>query len=671
MLDVSQYKDIFLIESKEHLLTLNASLLELENNPESLSPLNEIFRSVHTIKGMAATMGYRNITELSHEMENVLDKLRKKEAALLPKVIDTLFLALDLLENIIEGVTNEDDNKEIDVNPVLIHLKNIFQEKEAKNIIHNEEVEQIDSSIIDKGLEIDDSLLEQLQSFQEQKQKIYLVEVRLMHNCVLKSARAFMVFQELEKIGEILRTFPLYGLIMEENFDLDFKVLFVTDNSLDVIQSKVEAILEIDKVSVIPHSIENKKLISNLKDDDDEVSQEELVTSQRKIDYTFKKTKNVRIAVERLDNLAKQIGELIITKGRLVQLSTVNDIPELTEVMTRLVRLSDELQDEIMKARMVPIGYIFERFPRIVRDTAKQLGKEVVLVMEGKEIELDRSIIDQIGEPLVHILRNSVDHGIEFPEERQKLDKPHKGTIRLVAERNKSNVTIIVEDDGGGINREAIRQTALRIGLYTKEELNAVDDRAILMLITHPGFSTVKNVTDLSGRGVGMDVVRTKIRSLGGIIEINSRIKEGTKITLKLPLTLAVIQAMMLRIGEEVYALPLNYISETLEYDLHKIKTIKNRLVIMTREGVLPLVDLGKLLNVPNYNKSSIKREKSIVVVEINNEHIGILVDALLGQEEIVIKPLDPILSDVPGFSGITIKGDGLPALVLDIASIV
>lgn len=615
-----EYKEMFISESREHLAVLNQAMLELERNPENTEVINEIFRSAHTLKGMSATMGYENISELSHRMESVLDKIRQGSMSVTPDFIDTLFDCLDLLENMVEAVA-ENETKEIDASQVMAELDSILAEE--LNIL---------TASARNGL------------------SAFKIDVELYPECALKSVRAFMVFKGLGEIGEIFKCFPDAEKIEDGDFDFSFSVYLLTKENEKTIGKILQKISEIKKVDISP--VEAKK------------EESKGTVAKKKI----KSVQSIRVPIERLDLLMNLVGELVIGKSRLSQIGSKHEIEELNEALSNLNRLSNELQYAVTQMRMVEVSFVFDRFPRMVRDLAKNEGKLVDLVIEGKDIELDRTVLDEIGDPLVHLLRNCIDHGIETPEERKKTGKPERGAIRLAAKREKNHVEISVEDDGRGIDPEKIKKIAVKKGIRGEAEVKKMDDYEAMMLIFAPGFSSAEKVTDVSGRGVGMDVVRSKITALGGTVDVKSKVGAGTKAALRLPLTLAIIQALLVSANEETYAIPLGNVVETLKINKKEVKSIVGGEVIQLRGKVLPLVRLRSALGMPANNSSD---SFPVVVVEKDGRPFGLAVESLIGQQEVVIKTLDKSLQKTKCLAGATILGDGRVALILDIASLI
>ncbi len=697
---MSQYLQVFLDESAEHLQRLNELLLVLEKDPGDITSLNEVFRIAHTLKGMSATMGFDSIAELTHEMEDLLDKFRKGEMVPTPEVVDVLFECLDSLEAMIEEVSNT-GKCTLDVSSIVAKLKDLSGEgKREKVELHRETKREEVSPIVttvDVPVEFNEYDKEVIKEAFQKGYSVYKVKVTLDEGCLLKAARAYIVFHELGKMGEIIKSIPPAEEIEEEKFGNEFTLVYLTKENEDVIRSKIESISEIKGVVIaqaVPSELglKEKDLVVELERLKEEVPVElkqvevkatveaaeaEVAATgltadrERALKQKIKGMKTIRVDIDRLDDLMNLVGELVINKTRLVQIGSVYKLTELDETLAQIGRITTELQAVVMKLRMVPIEHVFNRFPRMVRDLARDEGKEVEFVIEGKETELDRTVIDEIGDPLVHLLRNAIDHGIEPPEEREKLGKHRKGLLKLSARHEGNYVVIEVQDDGRGMDIDKIKRKAVEKGIATPEELERMSESEILMLTTLPGFSTSDRVTEVSGRGVGLDVVKSKVEALNGVLEIQTEKGKGTKVTVKLPLTLAIIQALLTKVGEEIYAIPLANIDETLSITPQDIKLVRNQEVILLRGSVLPLVKLQEILDVPVVSSGNGGEEYAVVVARVGERRAGLVVDSLIGQQEIVIKSLGKLLKGIRGISGATILGDGRVALILDVVPLI
>lgn len=681
-MDVNQYMGMFLEESREHLQTLNRCLLDLEHDPRNLSVLDEIFRSAHTIKGMSATMGFTSIAELTHEMENILDLLRKEQLKANSAIVDTLFKCLDQLEQLVESVAEQTETA-IDIKPLVATLNKLASGGGAEEVIPEEPGA---AAISVNGIKLDETDTKVIQAAKQQGLCTYNVGVNLREGCLLKSARAYMIMNALDEIGDVIKSIPPVDELEKENFDLSFNVIVITDAEPEKVEQTLLSISEVDAVSVeiindcgnavvspsaavIP-SVEEiiqaeKQTEGQNKPDVSPVVEQHGPAAEKKL----KSGQSVRVDIEKLDALLNLVGELVINKTRLEQIGLNHKLSDLVETIEQMDRVTTDLQTVVMKVRMVPVGQVFNRFPRMVRDLSRDLNKEVNLIIQGEETELDRTVIDEIGDPLVHLLRNAIDHGVENPADRQVKGKNPVGEIRLIARHEGNNVIIMVEDDGAGINPEIVKQKALEKGLITSAEAEKMDTADAVRLVFLPGFSTAKTVTDVSGRGVGMDAVKTKIESLGGMVDVETKINEGSKFKIRLPLTLAIIQALLVDVCNEIYAIPLGSIDSTINITPGDIKTIQNQEVILLRGQIIPIVRLAKKLNAPEAASDN-KEELFVVIVHMGEQKAGVIVDTLIGQQEIVIKSLGKLLAGIKVLAGATILGNGQVALILDVGSL-
>lgn len=659
----SQYLDVFLEESREHIQSLNNNLLSLEENPTK-EVLDEIFRSAHTLKGMAGTMGFDQISEITHEMENLLQDIRSDKLTVTPDLIDLLLECVDILEALIDDVAINSQESDRNIELIIEKLRqrnfnlskaeiekksiNINETKE-KNIFNEYELHLIKEAI-DKNL------------------SIWKITVELDSECLLKSARAFLVFKTIENLGDIIKTDPIVQDIEDEKFDREFIIYLVTSSSKDEILESLNNVSELKSVKIEP--VEDS-VIKGKKSKQKDVGKNKNLKPTKNLKHVKKPSKTLRVDIDRLDNLMNLVSELIIIKTRLEDLDEKGDIQKRRETIEYLERITSNLHNAVMKVRMVPIENVFNRFPRVVRDLSRELSKKICLDIEGAETELDRTIIDEIGDPLIHLIRNSADHGIESPEERRKKGKPEEGTIKLKAYHDGNNVIIEVSDDGRGIDTERVLRKALDAGLVSEEKAAKLTETQILSFLFEAGFSTKKEITDVSGRGVGLDVVKTKIESLGGTIDVKMKKGEGTTFSISLPLTLAIIQALMVVVGNEKYAIPLSAIKETVIVSTDEIKKVQKREVTLLRGNVVPIIRLRKILDVRDSINENDEKELILVIVRRGEKDVALAVDGLLGQQEIVIKSLGNYLKDINFIAGATILGNGEVALILDADALV
>jgi len=678
MMDTNQYMGMFLEESREHLQTLNSCVLDLENDPENLSVLSEIFRSAHTIKGMSATMGFTTIAELTHEMENILDLLRKGQLKASHDIIDTIFRCVDTLEQLVESVASNNESS-IDSKPLIIKLKALAKGEAVLSTPVKAEAVSIAPGA-SSSIELSDTEIAVIKKARDQGMQAYEVQVSLREGCLLKSARSYMVMNALDEIGEVIKSIPAVEELEKENFSLNFQVIVISGSEAEKIQHTVLSISEIDQAVVLPCILPNdatgeiiapKSIEPMKKDDEAERAGNVLVHTQTTVEKKNKSGQSVRVDIDKLDTLLNLVGELVINKTRLEQIGLTHKLTDLVETIEQMDRVTTDLQAVVMKVRMVPVGQVFNRFPRMVRDLSRDLNKEINLIIQGEETELDRTVIDEIGDPLVHLLRNSIDHGIEHPNEREEKGKNPIGEIRLIARHEGNNVIIMVEDDGKGINADIIKRKAVEKGLISQGEADAMDANEAVRLVFLPGFSTAAVVTDVSGRGVGMDAVKNKIESLGGMVDVETKVNEGSKFKIRLPLTLAIIQALLVKVSEEIYAIPLGSIDSTINIIPSDIKTVQNKEVILLRGQIIPIVRLADVLNIPDSDNQHTEEELFVVIVHIGEQRAGIIVDNLIGQQEIVIKSLGKLLAGIKIIAGATILGNGQVALILDIGSLI
>ncbi len=622
-MDLSQYAELFLAESREHLSACNQLLLEWERTPTNLAPVGGLFRAVHTVKGMAATMGYARVTDLAHRTENLLDLLRRGARPATDGLLQLLFRARDALEQAVElSVVGRED--EIDVTATVADLDAV-----AAALAHGKEgatPAPAPAAVVETPVTAG-----------------RLVQVTLRAEAAMKGGRALLVIKRAQALGSVHNLTPSQAAFETEDFDGRFSFRFEGPSATEDIERVVRAAGDVEHVSV---------------------GGEERRASPAPGATTAPaepKGRHIRVDLRRLDGLMDLIGELVTARGRLNELAAQARDPAMDDIAIQISRLSTELQDEIIQARMTPVWQVFDRFPRLVRDLARELGKQVAFRVEGKEIELDRAILDELGDPLLHLLRNAVDHGIEPPAERRRRGKAPEGEIVLTAVRERASVAISVTDDGRGIERAKILQRAKREGLVDPHA-EALSDDQLLRVLARPGFSTAEAVTSVSGRGVGIDVAVTRIRALGGSVDIRSEEGKRTTFVLRLPVTLAIVRALIAGVGRERYALPLTYVSETVELGVQPTTTVEGREAIVLGERVVPLVHLRRLLGVTG----DAPTRCPIIVLELGDRRSGIVVDGMLGQQEIVVKGFDAPQGTLPVFSGATIMGDGLPALILD-----
>ena len=684
-MDLSQYLEIFIDETKEHLQTLNDQVLVLETEPDNIDTINEIFRAAHSLKGMAGTMGFKRMQRLTHDMENVFSEIRNGKMNVSPDLVDVVFKCLDAIEEYLDCIMEtsnegENDNEEIIglLNACLKAENGILEEKEQKvQVTEKDTSEQNDDKRKYLHIDIADFEKNAITEAKTGNMNVYGVTVYIDEGCILKAARAFLVFKGLEDVGEIIKSVPSVQDIEDEKFEFDFSLLVISEKSLEEVKKVIANVSEIKEVVIENYEIPSDvTVISSVQPEEKKVEKKEDTKQKASATKTGGKAvanRSVRVDIEKLDVLMNLVSELIIAKNGLVSVSNQEDsgtsMQSFNEQIEYLERITTNLHESVMKVRMVPIESVVNRFPRMIRDLSKKLGKEMELIMTGEDTELDRTVIDEIGDPLMHMLRNSADHGLEPTVERLKLGKPRAGSIKLNAYQDGNNVTIEVEDDGMGIDVEKVKASAIKKGHITEEQAELLSEKEAIDLLFRPAFSTAEKISDVSGRGVGLDVVKNKIEGLGGDVEVSTKLGEGTKFTVRLPLTLAIIQALMVEVRDEKYAIPLNSIVTIEDVAVDEIKYVQQKEVINLRGSVIPIVRLDEMLDCP----PSDEKPESLVVVIVKkgDKQTGLVIDNLLGQQEIVIKPLGKYINIHKMISGATILGDGEVALIIDSNSLV
>ena len=692
-MDTSQYMDLFIDETKEHLQSLNEHVLVLEKEPENEDTINEIFRAAHTLNGMAGTMGFARMQRLTHDLENVFSEIRNGNMKANAKLIDVLFRGLDALESYLDVISSEGNEGTEDNEDIIQDLNSLLEEQNGGEPAGTEKKQEkaketasgtdaIDRSRIkyDK-IPIGEFEKSAIVSAKEEGKNIYGITVYLQEACILKAARAFLVFKSVESKGELIKSVPSTEQIEDEEFDFDFSWILATTESKESIKKLIQNVSEIGEVYIddfdVPDQLEMKqeeirpevveKPAESAPDPQPAKKAEEPQTQAKKQKAKVG-SRSVRVDIDKLDVLMNLVSELIIAKNGLVSTSGTEVQPGETqsfhEQIEYLERVTTNLHESVMKVRMVPIDSVVNRFPRMIRDLNRKLNKKMELYMTGEETELDRTVIDEIGDPLMHLLRNSADHGLESNAERVRLGKPEVGSIFLDAYQDGNNVIIEVRDDGAGIDVEKVRKKALMKGTITEKQAETMTDKDYIDLLFQPSFSTADKITDVSGRGVGLDVVKTKIEALGGSISAKTVAGEGSTFTIQLPLTLAIIQALMVEVGSEKYAIPLSSINGIEDMPKEEIRFVQSKEVIHLRGSVIPILRLHEILNAqkPEEDPDSLV----IVVIKKGEQRVGLIVDSLIGQQETVIKSLGHHITNDKLFSGATILGDGEVALILD-----
>lgn len=672
-MDISQYLNVFMDECQEHLSTLNQSLLALENNPESSELLDAIFRAAHTLKGASATMGFNKMASVTHTMEDVLSRLRSKEMEVTSEIINALFDSFDMLEVLARGI-GDGKEEDIEVTGVVTHLRQ-FITSSAKPSSGSSKKERRKSVQLRYTQDERDKLIARMAS---EGTSLYHINVTLASDCLLKGARVFMILREVQQIGTVVKSNPSMKDLEDENFDDSFILGILSPKSEDILLKPVLNIMDVQTAKC--DKIEGNQILVERRDSGPELAVEIVADSDDKkrnagdnhvanAPKQVAVSQTVRVDIHKLDSLMNLLAELVISRSRLEQLSTNIRDGELSEVVEHVGRLTLDLRDQVLKTRMVPIDNVFSRLPRLVRDLSHSTNKDINLMIEGGETELDRTVIDEIGDPLLHIIRNSVDHGVEAPEERLEKGKPQTGTVLVKAYQQGNSVMVVIMDDGKGIDSKRVAAKALQMGKVTEAELAEMTEDQKVELIFLPGLSTAEKVTDVSGRGVGMDVVHTKINELGGTVQIHTEKDQGTTFTIMLPVTVSIIQTLMVEVGNETYAIPTSYVESTISLMPGDIKMLRNQEVTMLRGEVLPLIRLQNFLDVPDAKNPNMK-ELDVVVIRVGDKMVGCIVDNLLRPQDVVTKPLGSYLGNLPGIAGATILGDGRVALIIDFRAV-
>ena len=712
-MDVSQYLEIFIDETQEHLQDLSQHLMILEEEPENADTINEIFRAAHSLKGMAGTMGYKRMQHLTHIMENVFSEIRNGKMNVTSDLVDILFDCLDALQAYLDNIQQTADEGTEDNEPIIARL-NAFLESEGKPEGKPEEKPAPAPAVAEEAkaaqnsapidMKFEEFEVNAIKEALAKKFHVYKVEVKIDESCILKAARAFLVFKAIEELGEIVKSNPSVQDIEDEKFEFEFCIIMFSQEELEKVTKAVENVSEIKEVKAVEITeapqVASTEAAKEEKEPEEETKQkskaETETTAPAKANASAAAapakakttapgktmpgkpvvSRSVRVDIEKLDVLMNLVSELIIAKNGLVSASSSSDGAKsqgFNEEIEYLERVTTNLHESVMKVRMMPIETVTQKYPKMIRDLSKKLNKQMKLYITGEDTELDRTVIDEIGDPLMHLLRNSADHGLENAELRVERGKDPVGNIYLNAFQDGNSVIIEVRDDGNGIDIEKVRNKALEKGTITQEQAEVMTDKDIVDLLFRPSFSTSEKVTDVSGRGVGLDVVKTKIEALGGDIDVKTALGEGSCFSIRLPLTLAIIQALMVELGEEKYAIPLETIQTIEDISVNDIKYVQSKEVINLRGSVIPIVRLDTILEIEPVQKEGDDDDNlTVVIINKGDKQAGLVVDRLIGQQEIVIKSLGKYINNNSKIiSGATILGDGEVALILDVNTLV
>jgi two-component system, chemotaxis family, sensor kinase CheA len=648
------FKEAFISEAREHLDNLNDGVLNLEKEPENEDFVNQVFRACHTLKGNSAMMGYQNFSDLAHKMENLLSKVRDKERIADKDIVDILFEGIDYLESGLDSI-NKKNIDDLNAAELMERIEKLVNSGGASHISHSIEIKA--------KFEPNDAEKAKIDAAVGNGLSLFRVVVLFNPNSPMIGPKTQILMRKAKGIiDEVIYSNPSYSEIESGNIEDGFEVVVSTQKELEDLKKMMNSVSEIHSTVLTldeeyhdghkPQTFVQSKPGSAAKKDVTKVYD--------------KKIQSIKVDVQKLDILVNLVGELLISNMRMKQVSKEMTNSSLNEVISNIDRLTISIQDAVLQQRMVECGQIFSRYPRLVRDISNKLGKKINLIIEGADIELDRTVLDEIGEPLIHIIRNSIDHGIEGPDERLNNGKKEEGTINLTAKREKNHAVIEIKDDGYGIDVEKVVAKALKNGVITEKELQTMNERQKLKLVFKPGLSTKEQVSELSGRGVGMDVVLTKLKKLGGDVKISSELGIGTTVQMQLPLTLAIITSLIVNVSDEKYAIPLSHVLDTANIKHNQIKTIQGNEVIILRKEDIPIVRLDKFFNKP----INTKEEYNLVITERGEQKVGFIVDNIIAQQPILIKNLHPLIQGVKGIAGASILGDGRVCLILDTQNI-
>jgi two-component system chemotaxis sensor kinase CheA len=646
---------MFVSEAREHLQSFNESLLALEKSPSSMDVIQEIFRSAHTLKGMSASMGYSDMEKLCHRMENQLDRVRNGQLSFDSGLATLLFQALDTLELMIDRIQSGVDQP-MDVAELVAEIESFGLQAGAVAPPTPKPQEAAASAPPETAAALPSGGPAGSNEFE--------VKITIDKSSEFRTIRAFLVIQSLSEIGKIVSTVPDIKDIENDKLEYEMTVVLRTDADEPAVERKAKSVAEITGAQAVRRAA--PKAATDAGTRQAEAPEAKKAPQAAGKSKEGKALHSVRIDIDRLDTIMNLVGELVISRGRLFEISHRNVMQDMNETMTMLDRSITDLQNEVMRMRMLPVDNVFNRFPRIVRDLANKQGKEIELIIEGQDTELDRTVLDEISDPLNHLIRNAIDHGIEMPADRVAAGKPTGGTVWLTARRERSNVIIEVRDDGKGIDAAKVKRKALERGIISEAQAAAMSEEEAVMLIFKSGLSTADKVTEVSGRGVGMDIVRTKVENLGGLVRIETQPGKGSKTILKLPPTIAIIQALIINVSNEKYAVSITNVVETVYITEGDIKTIGGREAIVIRDSILPLHRLHDVFGLPIGEAVKF----TAIVVEKAEQKVALLVDSIESQQEIFVKPLSGLLLNVRGLEGVTIMGNGRVVPILDISTL-
>ena len=663
MLDENEkYRELFFEEADEHLENLNDGVLELENDPESEETIDSIFRSAHTLKGMAATMGYETMAKLTHRMENVFQLFKSKTVEVNSDSISLIFDCLDSLSEIIESLRSETDFEDEEIISLMNRLEEIENKEKDESSVEEKKIDETFKEIQFPTEFLTTEDIQLMNDLENTEYTPFSISIRLDEECTLKAPRVYLILDKLNEVGEVTFSYPNTETLEKGEFDRDFHIVLITEKNSEEVKKNIESNSDIDSISILlPEEIFSKQSVPVIKEITQNTAELKNAKKEKQKNISKHGQQSIKVDLIKLDTFMNLVSELVVYRTRLENISVSDTKHDIKEPLTEVARITSELQDLVLKIRMQQVSVVMNRFPRVVRDLAKDLDKDMVLVIEGEDTELDRTVVSELSEPLVHLIRNSADHGIESRERRKELGKPVEGEIKITAFQQGNRVTITVSDDGKGINPDIIKKSAEKKGISTE----GMSDKEIIHLIFHPGFSTAQEVTNVSGRGVGMDVVQSKISQLGGTIELQSEVNIGSTFTINLPLTLSIIQSLMVKVSGELFALPQSAIEKVVEVSEKEIVKVHTKEVFMYQNIAIPVIRLQESLQL---KKNEIENaHPHIIIVLLGKNYYAFLVDDLIGQQEIVIKKLGKELKHLNKFLGATILGNGDITLIIDI----
>lgn len=667
--------EAFLSEANEELQKLEIEILALEQSGDDERSIQRIFRVAHTLKGSSAAMGFDEMKTLTHEMENVLDGIRQGRLHVTTELVNVLFACLDALNALRDDIEAERE-AQTPTDGIVQRLRAIGSaETGAGGPAADVEPSRQDDGEGLPPFEVAEQEAETIKQAEREGMQAYDCLVALAQTCEMRAVRYHVVAERFNSGGHVIATMPALHVDLDAG---ELRFLVVSGLEEAELKAQIEQIMDVAQVTVKPFALPEAPCIEPRNANLTEASEtrQAPAAAPSKEQEPKRSSQTIRVGVDRIENMMNLVGELVIDQTRITQLGHLlrdrypadENLEMLEQVANHFTRVIGELQESVMKTRMLPIGQLFNRFPRMMRDLSQNLNKDIHLVMEGEETELDRTVIEEIGDPLIHLLRNAIDHGIESKEARLASGKPLVGTVRMTAAHQENQVVLTVEDDGAGIDPERIKQSAVRKGLLTQQEADALTEQACIELVFKPGFSTASAISDVSGRGVGMDIVRNHIEKLNGLIDVQTKPGQGTTFVIKLPLTLAILRGLLVNLGPSTFALPMGSVVEIVRYSTRDIYTLKGQPVVKNRERVIPLMWLHDHFNLPRRKRT--RDHVFVVIVGIAEKRIGLIVDELIGNQEIVVKSVGSYIGKIEGVSGATILGDGSVALILDVTGI-